>query len=140
VRRAIPLAGKRALEGAPVAAGRAAARSRALLAVAAAVGLWALPPAARADEPVIQVKAKKFEFLPPVIELKKGQAVVLEFVALDRKHGVKQKELGLDLVVEPGKPARARLVPEQAGEFEFACSVFCGSGHEEMTGKIVVKP
>jgi len=29
---------------------------------------------------------------------------------------------------------------EQIGTLEFHCTVFCGSGHEEMSGVIVVKP
>jgi cytochrome c oxidase subunit 2 len=28
--------------------------------------------------------------------------------------------------------------PDTAGKFFFACDVFCGSGHEEMEGEIVV--
>jgi cytochrome c oxidase subunit 2 len=66
--------------------------------------------------------------------------VVLEFVSLDRKHGARQKELGIDLEIAPDKPARVRLVPAKEGTFEFGCSVFCGSGHEEMAGRIEVKP
>jgi cytochrome c oxidase subunit 2 len=33
-----------------------------------------------------------------------------------------------------------RVVPQKAGRFEFHCDVFCGSGHEEMSGILVVKP
>jgi hypothetical protein len=45
---------------------------------------------------------------------------------------------GTDVAV--GQPVRVRLVPQAAGTFEFHCDVFCGSGHEEMSGRIVVKP
>jgi cytochrome c oxidase subunit II len=34
--------------------------------------------------------------------------------------------------------ARLRLVPERAGEFPFLCDVFCGDGHEGMSGLLVV--
>jgi hypothetical protein len=30
--------------------------------------------------------------------------------------------------------------PERAGTFAFHCDVFCGDGHEEMSGRIVVTP
>jgi cytochrome c oxidase subunit II len=33
-----------------------------------------------------------------------------------------------------------RIVPDKAGTLPFHCDIFCGSGHEEMTGEIVVKP
>jgi len=91
-------------------------------------------------EKVIQLTARKFEFSPAVIELKLGVPVVLELTSLDREHGFRQTELHLDETVVPGKVTRVRLVPGKAGTFEFYCSVFCGSGHEEMSGRIVVTP
>jgi cytochrome c oxidase subunit 2 len=33
-----------------------------------------------------------------------------------------------------------RIVPDKAGTFAFHCDVFCGDGHEGMTGEIVVEP
>ncbi len=107
-----------------------------LVGLALALPALADPP----PEQVIRIEARKYEFIPPVIELKRGVPVVLEFVSLDRKHGARQKELGIDLEIAPGHPARVRLAPEKEGTFEFHCSIFCGSGHEEMSGRIVVKP
>ncbi len=89
---------------------------------------------------VIQVSAKRFEFTPAVIELKAGVPIVLELTSTDRKHGFKVPDLKIDEVIEPGKVTRVSITPERAGTYEFHCSVFCGSGHEEMSGQIVVKP
>jgi cytochrome c oxidase subunit 2 len=100
----------------------------------AAPAALAAKPAAR----VIHVTAKKFEYAPAVIELKVGEPVVIEITSLDRKHGFSAPELGIDAVIVPGKTARVRFVPDRAGTFVFHCSVFCGSGHEGMTGQIVV--
>ena len=99
-----------------------------------------LAGSARAEDPVIQIQAKRFEFTPPTVELKVGVAVVLELIAVDRKHGFNAPDLAIDAQVEPGTPVRIRLVPARPGTFEFHCSIFCGSGHEEMAGRIVVKP
>lgn len=33
---------------------------------------------------------------------------------------------------------RARLVPDKTGSFVFLCDVFCGIGHENMSGKLTV--
>jgi cytochrome c oxidase subunit 2 len=93
-----------------------------------------------AQEKVIQVTAEKFKFTPAVIELKLGQPVVLELTTLDRKHGFQVPDLKVDENIEPGKVTRVRIVPDKAGTFPFHCDVFCGSGHEEMAGEIVVKP
>ena len=89
---------------------------------------------------VIHVTAKKFEFSPAVIELKVGVAVVLEVASLDRKHGFALPDFKIDEQVEAGGVTRIRFVPDRPGTYAFHCSVFCGSGHEDMGGTIVVKP
>jgi len=95
---------------------------------------------ASAQERVIQVTAERFKFTPATIELKVGEAVILELTTLDRKHGFQIPDLKIDETIEPGKVTRVRIAPTKAGTFEFHCDVFCGSGHEEMAGELVVKP
>jgi cytochrome c oxidase subunit II len=89
---------------------------------------------------VIQLTAKKFEFSPAVIELRVGVPVVLEVTSLDRKHGFALHDFKIDEQVEAGGVTRIRFVPDRPGTFAFHCSVFCGSGHEDMGGTIVVRP
>jgi cytochrome c oxidase subunit 2 len=88
---------------------------------------------------VIEIQAKKFEFIPQEIHLKAGQPVVLHLKSLDRKHGFKVPELGLDEVVKAGEVTEVKFTPQTKGAFAFHCSVFCGSGHEGMTGTIIVE-
>jgi len=95
---------------------------------------------ARAAEPaVIHIVAKKFEFQPDTIELKLGVPVVLELVAPEVEMGFDAPGLGLHADLPPGKPARLELTPAKAGDFDFICDVFCGSGHEDMGGVIKVR-
>ncbi len=101
---------------------------------------WAPIAGAAQPERVIAITAKRFEFAPATIELKVGEPVILEIQSLDRKHGFAAPDLHIDAVIEPGKPTRVRIVPDKAGTFAFHCSVFCGSGHEDMGGQIVVLP
>ena len=89
---------------------------------------------------VIKMTAKKFEYSPSEHHIKRGEHVVLELTSLDRKHGFKLPELGIRADVLPGATARIELTPEKAGKFPFACDVFCGDGHEDMTGTLVVDP
>ena len=90
------------------------------------------------EEHLIRITAKKFAYSPPQIVLKKGEPVVLELTSQDREHGFRLAELGIRADVKPGAPTRVRLTPQQTGRFGFECDVFCGSGHEEMAGEIVV--
>ncbi|HET9752097.1 MAG TPA: cupredoxin domain-containing protein [Myxococcales bacterium] len=103
---------------------------------------WALAAllAAPAQERVIRVTAKRFEFSPSVIELRVGEPVVLELTSLDRRHGFAVPLLKIDEKIEPGKTLRLRVVPDRPGTWDFHCNLFCGSGHEDMEGRIVVLP
>src|SRR4029450_2033387 len=89
-------------------------------------------------EQVVRMTAKKFEYTPSEITLKKGVPVILEITAIDRDHGFKIPELGIRADLKSGEVTRVRIVPDRTGTFEFRCDVFCGSGHEDMSGKIVV--
>ena len=86
----------------------------------------------------IHLTAKNFTFTPDTITLKKGEPVVLVLTSQDRKHGFSLRAFGVRADVNPGESARIRFTPDKAGKFTFSCDVFCGDGHEEMTGTIVV--
>jgi cytochrome c oxidase subunit 2 len=90
------------------------------------------------NEQVIQITAKRFEYSPKEITVKKGVPVVLEFTTLDRMHGFNCPGLGIRTDIRAGKANRLRFVPEKAGTFPFHCDNFCGSGHEGMRGTIIV--
>jgi len=111
-----------------------------LMALTAALGtatLGAILKSRSATEKVISVKAKKFEFVPSEIILKKGEPVVLEMTSEDTTHGFNLPDFGVRAEVKPGTVRRVSITPDKTGRFGFACDVFCGSGHEEMSGTIV---
>src|SRR5512144_2850087 len=81
-------------------------------------------------EQVIQITAKKFEYSPKEITVKKGVPVVLQFTSLDRLHGFDCPGLKIRMDIRPGKVNTLRFTPDKAGTFPFHCDNFCGSGHE----------
>jgi cytochrome c oxidase subunit 2 len=97
-------------------------------------GVFGAAALAAAPEQVIKITAKKFEYNPREITLKKGVPVILEFTSLDRLHGFNCPELGVRADIKPGKATRVSLNPQKVGDFEFHCDNFCGSGHAGMTG------
>ena len=112
-----------------------------LLALTAALGTAKLAAALKissATEKVIRLKAKNFEFTPGEITVKKGEPVVLELTSEDRTHGFNLPDFGVRTEVKPGTVSRVRFTPDKAGKFGFACDVFCGSCHEDMSGTLVV--
>lgn len=111
---------------------------RSSIAVALLAALLAGNARGAAEERVIQVTARRFAYDPSEIVVKKGEPVVLEITSLDRDHGFELEAFGVRADVKPGEVTRVRLVPDRIGRFEFACDVFCGDGHEEMSGELVV--
>jgi cytochrome c oxidase subunit 2 len=93
-----------------------------------------------AQETILKVVAKKWDFSPAHIVLHQGVATTLELTSLDRRHGFAVPELGIRVDIKPNETTRLRVVPPKAGRFAFHCDVFCGDGHEGMTGEIVVVP
>jgi cytochrome c oxidase subunit II len=105
----------------------------ALLAVGAGMSVKAL-----AQDRVIPVVARKFVFLPNDIQLKKGETVVLEFTAPEVVMGFNLPDYKLRADIIPGQVSRVKFTADKAGTFPFLCDIFCGDGHEGMSGKIVV--
>ena len=103
-------------------------------ALAVALGLRAAEP----KEQVIKIVARRFTFTPNKLTLKKGVPVVLELTTADVLMGFNAPDFDVRADIIPGKVARVRLNPDKVGTFTFLCDIFCGSGHETMSGTIVV--
>ena len=87
---------------------------------------------------VIRISAKRFDYSPAHLTLKKGEPVVLELTSQDVLMGLNIPDFNVRGDMEPGKVTRVRFVPDKAGTFAFLCDIFCGSGHERMQGTLTV--
>jgi len=87
----------------------------------------------------IKVSAKKYEFTPNEIRVKKGDRVRLEITALDHDHGIKVEAFHVDEKLPKGKTTNVEFTADQAGTFPFECSHFCGLGHGKMKGQLIVE-
>lgn len=105
----------------------------AIVAMLFAGQLFAAAASAESAPRRIEVIAQRFEFTPGEITLHKGEPVVLVLRSLDVAHGLRFKELGVDVKVGKGGTAEVAFTPDKVGTFVGHCSVFCGSGHGEMT-------
>ena len=98
------------------------------------------PPRPDVAPRVIQIFAQRFEYAPSVLHLRAGIPVVFELTATDHKHGFSLPQFGLRADIVPGEVARVSWPQPVAGTWEFHCDVFCGEGHENMTGELIVEP
>ena len=95
---------------------------------------------AAAGQPVheIQVVASRFMFEPATIQVLAGESVRLVVRSKDGTHGFAIPKLKIDLhIASNGEPETAEFTAPPAGEYEIACSEFCGRGHAQMKAALV---
>jgi cytochrome c oxidase subunit 2 len=115
-----------------------AAAGTALLLGAAAMSNQQDPAAASAPR-VINVVATRFNYEPARVDVTEGERVMLVITSGDGVHGVEIKKFRINKKVpRGGDPVTIEFVASAAGEFPILCSEYCGEGHEEMKGMLVV--
>ncbi len=114
----------------------------ALLATAAhSAGSGQDAPPAQSQEPrVIEVIAKRFAFEPAEIEVTVGEKVTLAVRSADGVHGIEIKNVKVKKEIPRGaEPVMIEFTAKEAGRFPIVCSEYCGDGHDDMKGTLVVK-
>ena len=104
-----------------------------LIVIGSATALWGNMVGAQPAPRRVEVVSKRFAFDPGEITLKKGQPVVLVLKSTDVAHGLRFRELNIEVKVDKGGTAEVPFTPTKTGDFVGHCSVFCGSGHGVMT-------
>jgi cytochrome c oxidase subunit 2 len=121
--------------GAFAAAGWLAGSTWLLALAPALIGLAGDSPASRR----IEITARRYEFQPASIEVRKGETVEIVARSTDTEHGLAIKALGVKLVIPKGGAAvGVTFAARQAGRFPIECSEYCGSGHKRMKGELIV--
>lgn len=92
-----------------------------------------------ADVKVFKIVGNKFSFTPSEIRVKMGDKVRIEVTSDDDDHGIAIPAFNVNVKFAPGKPAVAEFVADKKGSYPFFCSVFCGSGHRDMKGTLIVE-
>jgi cytochrome c oxidase subunit 2 len=99
--------------------------------------LAAVAPAAERGTRVA-LSATKFEFSAKEIRVRKGEPVTFVLTASDFVHGFSVPDLNARADIVPGKAVELTVTPNKAGRIVFLCDNFCGDGHDQMSGLLVV--
>jgi cytochrome c oxidase subunit II len=109
------------------------------------------------DVQIIEVTAKKYEYTPSPILVKRGARVQLKITSLDKTHGFKinlypdgsdtKGDPGLIFSskedcfkIEKGASTVVEFVARTPGTYSFHCCNRCGIGHGGMKGQLIVEP
>jgi cytochrome c oxidase subunit II len=89
---------------------------------------------------VIPMAARKYEFSPKRLVVRSREKIRLEIVSQDVLHGFRLQGYALNLSLPPHQTVPVEFTAKGPGTYTFRCSVYCGPGHEGMTGELVVLP
>jgi len=102
-------------------------------AFAVALALATVPAVPSQSQPrSIEVHAKRFEFSPADITVKKGETVTLSLISDDVPHSLLITGLGVNAAMVKGHPTQVQITADKTGDFTGRCGKFCGSGHGQM--------
>jgi len=88
---------------------------------------------------VIALDAYNWGFTPTEIKVKQGEVITLKIKSSSGVHGVGSRELGFSSgMIAEGEEKSVTFTADKKGTFGFYCNVYCGDGHGEMKGKIVI--
>jgi len=93
--------------------------------------------AARADDP--SIVASNWKFTPGTITVHVNQPTTLKLSSTEGVHGIQSDDLGIsNTTILPGKTVSITFTPKKTGTYLVHCTVFCGSGHQDMVLTIKV--
>jgi plastocyanin len=95
-------------------------------------------PFSTGNRVILGVAAKRFEFLPGEITVRKGQEVELRLTTEDVAHGFGLSAFRINERIRPNQETVVRFTATEVGSFTVRCTVPCGNGHRGMSGKLIV--
>ncbi len=96
----------------------------------------------------IHVTAYYWRFDPSTIAVNENDAVRLTVTSISNmmpmmaymfpNHGIEIEDYELDYTLPVGETVTIEFVANKSGTFHFHCSIYCGMGHEDMHGELIV--
>ncbi len=74
----------------------------------------------------------------PILELEEGKEYRLHLSSLDWMHGFSLQPQNINLQIHPNYEMVLTVTPDKAGEYGVICNEYCGIGHHQMLGKLLV--
>ena len=95
------------------------------------------PEVAAPPGEIYLVAAQFFWF--PTLKLRAGETYRLHVSSADFQHGFSLQPMNMNFQVVPGYDHVLTIKPQAPGTYPIVCNEFCGVGHQNMIGKIIVE-
>jgi cytochrome c oxidase subunit 2 len=86
------------------------------------------------------VIAQQFIFRPNPIEVPANSTVTFYITSIDVIHGFEVVGTNVNTMAIPGQVAEITVEFDEPGEYGILCHEYCGEGHHDMEGKLIVHP
>ncbi len=90
------------------------------------------------DRYEVQMIAQMWSFQPRRIEIPAGSQLDIYLRAADILHGFKIEGTNINMMAVPGSINYMQLTFDEPGTYPLICHEYCGVGHHNMRGEIVV--
>ena len=97
-----------------------------------------LRPVVPAPPGEVYLLAKQF-FWFPILKLRAGETYRLHISSADFQHGFSLLPMNMNFQIVPGYDHVLTITPQAPGTYHIVCNEFCGIGHQNMVGKIIVE-
>ena len=91
-------------------------------------------------EAYVLAQASPWKYYPAEIRVPLGATVTFYVTSVDVQHGFRVQDTNVNMMVLPGQVSKLTHTFDKAGEFPYVCSEYCGVGHQNMFGKVIVEP
>jgi cytochrome c oxidase subunit 2 len=85
------------------------------------------------DPQIVEIRAKKFAYIPSEVTLVKGVTYRFHLTSDDVPHSLRIKALNMNWEMKAGEFDDVLFTPGQTGNFAADCGHYCGSGHKAMS-------
>lgn len=115
-------------------------RRQLLKAIGIFVFTQSLPKAEAAEVKEFNITLRRYNFIPPTIEVNQGDRVRISLISEDVEHGFYLDGYDINVIVTAFKKETVEFTADKTGSFQMRCSVTCGVYHPIMRGKLTVNP
>jgi cytochrome c oxidase subunit 2 len=90
-------------------------------------------------EAYVLAQASPWRFYPEEMHLPAGSRVTFYLTSADVQHGFLIPGTNVNVMVLPGQVSKLTATFDEPGTYPYICSEYCGVGHQNMFGTIIVE-